>query len=707
MSISTRLMRVLEKTEARFRKNDAERTEKERLVEAGRMFEANPRELVERRLARLDADPKLASQTLTRGSIGRGTSGARPSDAAVLERVLGTNDLIGVRFLELGSRAARAVTRVHIRSSRGSVIGYGTGFMVSPRLMLTNNHVLTDKFEAANSLAEFSFEAGSDGAMKSSLLIKLAPEVFFLTDPALDYTLVAVNSEPTVGEHGWLRLIEEQGKVMVGEWVNIIQHPNGEPKQLALRENRLVDELEQFLHYVTDTAPGSSGSPVFNDQWEVVALHHSGVPKRDAQGRILAVDDRVWADWMGEHRIAWMANEGARISRIVAHIKAQSMNSDAKLMRNQVFEAEFPESGIITPLLPDIYGSGYENPVAPPAMNPDGSVSWIIPITVTLNVGGRARVSPPIAPAGTVVSAPPPATASVSVEGGDLEEALAELARGRTRTYYDGVRDASEADHYYRSFAPGKVGQGLFKDISRLVEETHTRSFSYKPIAYVYPWVDLHPDLKLRSIYSGKAVDPEDFIQEDVRVAHERAARTRELMLREANLSVERLEEEIDSFEVSLPYNCEHVVPQSWFHKMEPMRGDLHHLFACESGCNSFRSNIPYYDFPDLEEAVRDSCGKRIGDDRFEPANGKGAVARATLYFLLRYPGQIGNSSRELQRNRLDVLLNWHKTFPPDEYERHRNMAIFEMQGNRNPMIDHPEWADMIDFTLGFGGASD
>lgn len=157
--------------------------------------------------------------------------------------------------------------------------------------------------------------------------------------------------------------------------------------------------------------------------------------------------------------------------------------------------------------------------------------------------------------------------------------------------------------------------------------------------------------------------------------------------------------------EASLPYNCEHVVPQSWFNKKEPMRGDLHHLFACESGCNSFRGNIPYYDFQEFEEAVRDACGKRIGDDKFEPAHGKGVVARATLYFLLRYPGQIGDSGRELQRDRVKLLLGWHDACPPDDYERHRNMAIFEQQGNRNPLIDHPEWGSAVDFSIGFGGA--
>ena len=83
--------------------------------------------------------------------------------------------------------------------------------------------------------------------------------------------------------------------------------------------------------------------------------------------------------------------------------------------------------------------------------------------------------------------------------------------------------------------------------------------------------------------------------------------------------------------------------------KREPMRGDLHHLFACESGCNSFRGNIPYFDFPDFEEAVREECGKRVAN-KFEPAGGKGAVARATLYFLLRYP-EIDASTAEYEES--------------------------------------------------------
>ena len=183
---------------------------------------------------------------------------------------------------------------------------------------------------------------------------------------------------------------------------------------------------------------------------------------------------------------------------------------------------------------------------------------------------------------------------------------------------------------------------------------------------------------------------------------NERTARLRELLTTESALGAEALQERIEQLEAALPYNCEHVVPQSWFGKLEPMRGDLHHLFALESGCNSFRGNMPYYDFPDFEEAVRDQCGKREAL-KFEPTAGKGAVARATLYFLLRYPGEIDNDEQEYRAERLRVLLGWHAANPPDEYERHRNMAIFEKQGNRNPLIDFGEWASQIDFTRGLG----
>jgi endonuclease G, mitochondrial len=81
-------------------------------------------------------------------------------------------------------------------------------------------------------------------------------------------------------------------------------------------------------------------------------------------------------------------------------------------------------------------------------------------------------------------------------------------------------------------------------------------------------------------------------------------------------------------------------------------------------------------------------------------------VARATLYFLLRYPGQVGDAAGELQRERVSLLLDWHRAEPAEEYERHRNAAVAETQGNRNPLIDQPQWAERIDFSASFGTSS-
>ena len=125
------------------------------------------------------------------------------------------------------------------------------------------------------------------------------------------------------------------------------------------------------------------------------------------------------------------------------------------------------------------------------------------------------------------------------------------------------------------------------------------------------------------------------------------------------------------------------------------MRGDLHHLFTCERKCNSFRGNMPYVDFPDYLEVVREraASARRAASSR---GAAKAPAARATLYFTLRYP-ELGVYSDET----LALILAWHEAEPVSEYERHRNAAIFERQGNRNPLIDHPEWASKIAFSSG------
>ena len=273
----------------------------------------------------------------------------------------------------------------------------------------------------------------------------------------------------------------------------------------------------------------------------------------------------------------------------------------------------------------------------------------------------------------------------------DVREALDELAAAKERVYLAEEADLEAASGYYSAVDADADAPALFTALSSLLEETHRVRPAYRPSVELYPWIDLQPDGKLRSVYTGEEFEPEELIQEAAEV-EERRASLRAEKSRERGTTAESTEALVEDLH---PYNCEHVVCQSWFEHHEPMRGDLHHLFTCESKCNSFRGNFKYVDFPDFEKVVREDCGKRE-ETGFEPWREKATVARATLYFMLRYPA-LGVYSEEA----LAMLLKWHDSAPVSDYERHRNATIFEKQGNRNPLIDHPEWAPRIGFSAG------
>jgi endonuclease I/V8-like Glu-specific endopeptidase len=689
------------RAEERFRKYQKTWDLNRGKIQGGARLQADTPERIKRRILRLTArEPSRGAEAVTAGL---------QHDPGVLERVLGKNDLISVNFLEIGLHRARSVGRVVIRDSAGRLEGFGTGFLVSPQLLMTNNHVLESAGGVGASIVEFNFQLGPDGRERQSIAFALNAQRFFRTDRDLDYTLIAVEPRSTTGDQlssfGFIRLIEEEGKATIGECLNIVQHPNGETKQLAFRENALITILdpEPFLHYRTDTAPGSSGSPVFSDTWELVALHHSGVPKRDAQGRFLSVDGKVWTPEMGEQKIDWIANEGARVSRIVKHVKNLNLPDAERALVKEMFDAEPPELSA-TPERGITPGSGS---LRAPVMHRDRTITWTIPIEVSIRIGDI--------PPNVVASAPQPAAmqpplprppdrpAEPVSPPPELDAAIRDLREAAEKPYYDEQKDEQERSAYYR-FDPATLEPVQFYNtLADLLKQTHRTKLSYKPAVMLYPWVDLQPprngDFKLRSIYSAQEFEPEEIIREDFRIDRERA-QFRETLLRESVLTAEQIEQQLDLLEATMPYNCEHVVPQSWFNKKNPMRGDLHHLFTCEKNCNSFRGNTPYFDFADFEGGIPTGCGKRERD-RFEPNAGKGAVARATLYFLLRYPGQALRAEQTFDAGRIPALLQWHRDDPPGLWERHRNMAIFQKQGNRNPLIDSPEWAAQIDFAQG------
>ena len=220
--------------------------------------------------------------------------------APQVEKIIGINNLKQIAWLDQGVRCSRAVCRVLTPK------GVGSGFLISPEHIMTNNHVIPDEDAARGSKVEFNYQMSfGSTAQPNSVRYELDPDRFFRTSAisALDYTVVAVKPPAPNGtattSWGVLTLNPEADPV-TGEHVIIVQHPNGGPKQIVLTANSVLRVKSPLLHYSTDTMRGSSGSPVFNDLWQVIAIHH-------AEGPTVAV-----ADGTTQH-----SNEGILMSAIV------------------------------------------------------------------------------------------------------------------------------------------------------------------------------------------------------------------------------------------------------------------------------------------------------------------------------------------------------------------------------------------------------
>ncbi|MBE8162769.1 MAG: hypothetical protein HAW63_02135 [Bdellovibrionaceae bacterium] len=138
--------------------------------------------------------------------------------------------------------------------------------------------------------------------------------------------------------------------------------------------------------------------------------------------------------------------------------------------------------------------------------------------------------------------------------------------------------------------------------------------------------------------------------------------------------------------------NTEHIWPQSRFtHQFSRtiQKTDLHILYPADAPTNSQRSNHP---FGEVVNSVSKSCGtaklgltKNSSKTHFEPPhNYKGNVARAMLYFSLRYQMPLSKEKRKM-------FNRWSQLDPVDAFEKQRNEAIFAINQTRNPFIDQPE----------------
>jgi endonuclease G, mitochondrial len=247
-----------------------------------------------------------------------------------MERKIGaTLDFADLPPNEQALKAGRPVVRIVTLPGAGLVPqGFATAFLVAPDLILTNHHVFRTSDEAEGIGAQFLYERTQAG-LREGLTFECDPKRFFINNKQLDYAVVALKTTAIGGaplnQFKFLPLIAAKGKIRKGDPVNIIQHPSGDPKQYATVNNQLLDLRDDgFLLYETDTLEGSSGAPVFNHTWEVIGLHHCGVPRIE-DGMLVTRDNRrlpLNAE-VADDDLVWIANEGVRVSALVESFAAQ------------------------------------------------------------------------------------------------------------------------------------------------------------------------------------------------------------------------------------------------------------------------------------------------------------------------------------------------------------------------------------------------
>ena len=530
------------------------------------------------------------------------------------------------------SESIRAIGRIEI-AGHPRLPYAGTGFLVGPNLLLTNRHVaalFTSGLGTQSRLA-ITFPAQVDlnqeaGAVKP---IPLTVNRALLLHPHWDAALLQVGGVPPGIKP--LRLVADAPRP--NRAIAVIGYPGFDP-----RNNPEVQrEVFRNLFEKKRLQPGYlSGMRVISSFGHPVeAITHDASTLGGNSGS--AILDAETGHVLGLHFA------GVYLDANFA-VPSWELAQDRRLRDLGVgFIAT-----TLAPSPPPAWLRAWDSLESPtPARAPapaEQEFTFTVPLHITIRVG---------APAGRPSGVPSPSPSLLA----ELEQARRTF-REDPESYYPAALDERDAEAYYSGIHPNSAN--FLPDLTALLSNSHTRILPYRPPIHLYPLVDLHPDGDIYSIYSETRMDAEALIIEEA--------------------ALEALETN----------SAEHVVPQSLFGHGQPMRGDLHHLFACERDCNSFRGNNAYWEFGP-EEALMEDCGRvERRTNQFEPRGGKGAVARATLYFLLRYPGVT------FPADRVPILLRWHHLNPPDVYEFHRNREIFRKQGNRNPFIDHPEWASAI-----------
>jgi len=234
-------------------------------------------------------------------------------DIEEFEKIIGKEELFEINWLQKAIKASKSVCKVMLSSG-----GSGTGFILNGGYLLTNHHVLETKEMARNAKIIFNYKVDEHGTPQPTEEYYL-DESFFETSifENLDYSLVKIKDDGSdLSSWGFLS-IEKFLDPQEDERVNIIQHPEGKSLKIALPD-KIISKWKQYLFYIADTKPGSSGSPVFNQDWKVIALHHAGINEQSEAGGMQ----------INEQGDIKPSNRGILIKDILKDLQAKGVKDD-------------------------------------------------------------------------------------------------------------------------------------------------------------------------------------------------------------------------------------------------------------------------------------------------------------------------------------------------------------------------------------------
>ncbi|MER9507189.1 trypsin-like peptidase domain-containing protein [Mesorhizobium sp. LSJC264A00] len=255
------------------------------------------------------------------------------------------DETLAIRYLRMGALAAGSVFKIvihrHINGEAEFItddrprLSNGTGWVIAPGLGITNHHVVNarsalfgegdatvDDFRLQAETAKVRFDYFEVNDIADGVV--LGPGALLASDAELDFALLQLPN--AFGVRPPLRLRQQKiGKRLdqpLGTRVNVLQHPNGSPMRLGFRNNFVVLGDDNVLAYLTDTASGSSGSPVCDDAWSVAALHYGSRGVSDQNLKLMG-------------RLVKQENVGTPIPQILKHLAANHASVHKQIVDGQ------------------------------------------------------------------------------------------------------------------------------------------------------------------------------------------------------------------------------------------------------------------------------------------------------------------------------------------------------------------------------------